>query len=90
MGLVLAWMAGEAIVTWRVWKGQHRPPMPGELLAVSGVYLVAGVIHSAPQGAFLGSALGWGMTLAAFLNVAPQLTGGTTTAPAKTSVKEAA
>ena len=90
MGLILAWIAGESIVIYRNWKTDHRPPMPGQLIAVSGVYLGAALLTSAgPSGPLLGGAVGWGMTIAAFLNLAPSLTGGSTTSKT-TSAKEAA
>jgi hypothetical protein len=87
-GIVLAWLAGEGLIIYRLWKKDHRPPMPGQLLASSGVFAVLGVLAEAPQARFLASAMAWGFDIAAFMNLAPSLTGGSgamakDTAPAK-------
>lgn len=55
-------------------------PVPGQLLAASGIFAMLGLLSEAGAGAsFLASTLAWGFDLAAFLNIAPSIsTGGTT------------
>lgn len=91
-GIVLAWLAGEGLIIYRSYKQDHRPPMPGQLLASSGVFIVLGLIAQSQQAAFLAGAMAWGFDIAAFYNLAPSLTGGTpkTTSTKKTPAKGAA
>jgi hypothetical protein len=89
-GIVLAWLAGESLIIYRSYKKDHRPPLPGQLLASSAVFAVLGFAGSAPQLTFLAGALAWGFDIAAFMNVAPEmLTGGTGTATGKKEGKTA-
>jgi hypothetical protein len=83
-GIVLAWLAGESLIIYRSYKNDHRPPLPGQLLASSGVFAVLGLVGSSPNLTFLAGALAWGFDIAAFMNVAPEmLTGGTSQASKK-------
>jgi hypothetical protein len=76
--IVLAWLAGEALIIYRSYKRDHRPPMPGQLLASSGLFALLGLMARNDQAKFLAGAMAWGFDIAAFLNLAPDiLTGGT-------------
>ncbi len=68
-GLILAWMVGEGIMTYRIVTQQSRPPLPGELLASSGLYVLLGFLAEAQSE--LASLLAWGINLAALLNLWP-------------------
>lgn len=82
-GLVLAWLTGEGIIFYRSWKQDQRLPVPGQLLAASGVFILLGFLAQAPKAQFLASALAWGFDIAALMNVLPgAVTGGTTTGSA--------
>src|SRR5712691_11563302 len=74
--LVMAWLTGEGIVTWR-WFKQGAPPPPGSLLAVSGFFALCAVLamHAPARG--VATALAVGIDIAALLQVLPG-----TTAPA--------
>lgn len=75
--LIAAWIVGEGIVIYRVVARQHRPPMPGELLASSGLFVMLGLLSMAQPK--LANLLAWGFDAAAFLNLAPTvLAGGAT------------
>lgn len=77
-GLVLAWLTGEGIIFYRSWKQDQRFPVPGQLLAASGVFVLLAFLAQAPRAQFLASALAWGFDVAALLNVLPDaVTGGT-------------
>jgi hypothetical protein len=89
-GLVLAWLAGESIIIYRSFKNNHRPPMPGQLLASSGLFAALGLLARSPQGTFLAGALGWGFDAAAFMDIAPELlTGGSGATAKKPAAKPA-
>jgi hypothetical protein len=86
-GIVFAWAVGEGILVYRAYK-QGAPPMPGQLLAASFLFIGCGLLADNASTSFLGSALAWGFDVAAFLNLAPSITtGGTTdgTGPGKTT-----
>jgi hypothetical protein len=86
--LVLAWAVGEGIIIYRAVKANHAPPMPGQLLAASGLFVMLGLLAEAGPGATKAAAvLGWGFDLAAFLNLFPEITGGTVTSSAKGPAK---
>lgn len=80
--VVLAWLVGEGIIFYRSYKNDHRPPMPGQLLASTGLFAVLGVVARNPQGSFLAGAMAWGFDIAAFMNIAPSLLTGATKQPA--------
>lgn len=76
-GIMLAWMVGEGIIIYRTVNREHRPPMPGELLASSGLFVVLALLgQSQPK---LATTLAVGFDAAAFLNLFPQISGGSGT-----------
>lgn len=77
-GIVLAWLVGEGILTYRSFKQDHRPPLPGQLLAASGIFIMLGLLAEAQQARFLAGALAWGFDVAALMNVLPQAVSGAT------------
>lgn len=76
-GIVLAWAVGEGIIIYRSVRKRHAPPMPGQLLASSGLFVLLGLLAEAQSARGLAAAMAWGFDLAAFMNLAPSLTGGT-------------
>lgn len=79
-GIVLAWLTGEGLIFYRSWRQQGRFPVPGQLLAASGIFALLALVAEAPQATFAATAAAWGFDIAAFLNLAPDLTtGGTNT-----------
>lgn len=84
--IVLAWLVGEGIITYRSFKKNHHPPMPGQLLASSGLFAVLGILAANDQLKFVATAAAWGFDIAAFMNVAPDmLTGATNDVKAATA-----
>jgi hypothetical protein len=76
-GLVAAWLAGEAIVIWRVVHNEHRIPAPGVLLGISGLFLAGAVIADVwPASTTLVTVGLVGLDVAALLNVLPGPLGG--------------
>lgn len=71
-GLVAAWLAGMAIVTWRDVHVQHRIPAPGQLLGISALFLGLAAVAEYTPAVGLATAVAWGLDVAAFLNVLPE------------------
>ena len=70
--LAAAWLAGEAIVIWRMVHKDHRPPVPGALLGITGLFLALGLVADiVPASARLVGVAAWGLDVAAFLNALP-------------------
>jgi hypothetical protein len=68
MGLVLAWLAGEGIVTYR-WVKAGAPPTPGALLQVSGFFALLALLHEIPPARTTATLLAVGIDIAALLQV---------------------
>jgi hypothetical protein len=68
-GLVLAWATGLVIVGWRSVKVQKGPPWPGQLLYASGAFALLALLAQAEQARRLAETIGWGLDLAAFMNL---------------------
>lgn len=80
---ITAWLIGEGIVSYRAIKQTHMPPVPGALLATSGIFVLLAVLAESEQARPLATVLAYGFDIAAFMNVAPLITGGAaTTKPA--------
>lgn len=67
------------MIIYRSFKQDSRAPMPGQLLASTGLFAALGLIGQAQSARFLAGALAWGFDIAAFMNLAGtgSLTGGT-------------
>lgn len=71
-GLAAAWLAGMGIVSWRIVHRDHRPPPPGQLAGITGLFLALALVTDvAPAAAPAVTVLAWGLDVAAFLNVLP-------------------
>jgi hypothetical protein len=65
---ILAWIIGEGIVIWRAIKQYSAPPLPSDLLATSGLFVILAIIAEfQPQLAMM---IAWAFDLAAFLYLA--------------------
>lgn len=68
-GLIVAWLVGEGLMTYKDVKKNKRPPLPAELLASSGLFVMLGILgESAPK---LAVTLAWGFDIAALLSLWP-------------------
>lgn len=74
--LVMMWLAGEGIVSWR-WFKQGAPPPPGSLAAVSGFFALLAVLATYPPARGVANGIAFGVNLAALLQVLPGTTAPT-------------
>ena len=85
MGLfTLAWLIGEGIIVYRSVRTNHAPPMPGALLASSGVFALLALVAESDAARPVAVALAYGFDLSALMNLFPAITGGGPAAPAGT------
>lgn len=79
-GIIAAWLAGEAIVVWRVVHGEHRIPAPGVLLGISALFVAGALVADIyPASETLVLAVLAGLDVAALLNALPAGLGGQVT-----------
>lgn len=70
MGFLLAWLAGEGIVTWR-WAKAGAPPTPGALAAASGFFVLLALLHEYPPARGAATLAAFGIDIAALLQILP-------------------
>lgn len=76
-GLLAAWLVGESLLIWRIVHRDHHMPVPGELIAVTGLFAGLAVIADVfPTTTGLVTVGAWGLDLAGFLNLWPAGLGG--------------
>lgn len=75
-GLVLAWLVGLGLLTWRTAQEYHKPPVPGRLAGASVVFVLLALIAEAgPNAARTATITAWAFDLAVLLQIPPdQLT----------------
>jgi hypothetical protein len=76
------WLIGEGIIVVRSVRSNHAPPMPGALIASSGIFALLALLAESDSARPLAVALAAGFDLAAFMNLAPSITGGGAAKPA--------
>jgi hypothetical protein len=69
-GIVLAWLVGEGIVTWR-WAKAGAPPTPGALLSTSGFFALLALLGQYPPARSTATLIAFGVDIAALLQVLP-------------------
>lgn len=81
-GLVAAWAAGMAIVIWRQVHVHHHLPVPGTLVAISGLFAAGALVSDIwPATTPVITITFAGLDVAAFMNALPKgLSGQITTA----------
>lgn len=70
-GMVVAWLAGMGIITWRSIACEKHPPIPGQMLAASGMFALLSLLAEYQPAAGAATALAIGLDLAALLNGFP-------------------
>jgi hypothetical protein len=74
---IAAWAIGEGIIGWRAFKTTGLPPVPGALLASSGLFAGLAVIAEFESARTFATVLAFGFDLAALVNLVPPVTSGT-------------
>lgn len=93
-----AWLFGMGLITWRYVARQHQPPIPGSMLAASGLFALLALVAEYQPAAGAAAAAAWGFDLAALLGLFPESVAGPTgktqasktAAPAKTTTSKTA
>ncbi len=84
--LLTEWLIAEGIIFYRAVKAEHHVPMPGQLLAASGAFVLLALLAEAgPGAAQLAATLGGGFVMAAGLNLFAKI--GTTAASSSNPTK---
>jgi hypothetical protein len=68
-GIILAWAIGEGIIIFRSVQRDHSPPVPGALLATSGLFALLAILAEAEQARLLATAMAFGVDIAALMNL---------------------
>lgn len=75
---VMAWLIGESIIVYRSITKNHAPPMPGALIAPSGVFMLLALLAESDAARPLAITLAFAFDGAALANLFPPVTGGGT------------
>lgn len=83
-GILLAWLVGIGVITWRGVAKYHKPVSPGQYMAASGVYVLLAVVAEWQPAATVATLMAWGFDLAVILQLTPEQVSGPkkTAAPA--------
>jgi hypothetical protein len=86
-GLILAWVIGEGIIVWRSAVKDHQPPVPGQMLAATGLFALLAVAAEYQPARTAATLFAFGVDIAVLMQVLP---GGTDAITgARTSIKTA-
>lgn len=69
--LTAAWLFGIGLISYRNIARNHQPPVPGTLLAASGFFALLALAAEYQPAAAPAALVGWGVDLAALLNLLP-------------------
>jgi hypothetical protein len=72
----LAWLIGEGIIVVRGVRCNHAPPMPGTLIASSGLFALLALLAESDSARPVAVALAFGFDIAAFMDLYSPVTGG--------------
>jgi len=72
-----AWLAGTGLVIWRQLRGGQHLPVPGALLAVTGLFAALGIVADVvPASRTFVVVTAWGIDVAGLFNLWPAGLGG--------------
>lgn len=86
-GMVLAWLTGLGVMSWRTAQEYHRPPVPGRILAASVVFAALALLAEYEPARRAAVLAAWGFDLAIVLKLPPS---ALTTAPFSSPGQESA
>jgi hypothetical protein len=70
-GLILAWAIGEGIIVWRAAAQEHRPPVPGQMLAATALFALLAVAAEYDPARAAATAFAYGIDIAVLMQVLP-------------------
>lgn len=70
-GIILAWLAGQGIIVYRSVARDHAPPVPGQMLAATGLFALLAVLAEYEPARAAATALAFGVDLAVLMQVLP-------------------
>ena len=70
-GLILAWAIGEGIIVWRAAYKEHKPPVPGQMLAATALFALLAVAAEYEPARAAATAMAFGLDLAVLMQVLP-------------------
>jgi hypothetical protein len=76
--VILAWAAGMGIITWRAVVRDHQPPVPGQMLAATGLFAGLAALAEYQPAAGAAALFGFGVDVAVLMQVLPGTKTGTT------------
>jgi hypothetical protein len=68
-GVIITWLIAEGIIITRSVKVSHEPPIPGRLLATSGLFVLLAILAEAPGAAGLATMIGAGLDIAGLMHL---------------------
>ena len=74
---IAAWLIGEGIISYRAIKSTGLPPVPGALLASSGLFAGLALLAESDKARPLAVTLAFAFDGAALMNLVPAVTSGT-------------
>lgn len=74
---IAAWLLGEGIISYRAIRTTKLPPMPGALLASSGLFAGLALLAESERARPFAVTLAYAFDAAALLNLFPPVTSGT-------------
>lgn len=83
-GIILAWGVGQGIIVYRSIKKDHSPPVPGQMLAATGLFALLALLAEYQPARTAAVALAFGVDVAVLMQVLP----GTKPPAAKTPVRK--
>ena len=83
-GVLLAWAGGMGIIIYRSAVKEHRPPVPGQMLAATGLFVGLAALAEYQPAAAAAALFGFGVDIAILMQVLPGTGTTKATAPATT------
>ena len=72
-GVILAWGLGMGIIVYRAAVKQHQPPVPGQMLAATGLFALLAVLAEYQPAAEAATVFAFGVDIAVLMKVLPGL-----------------
>ena len=88
-GVILAWGLGMGIIVYRAAVKEHRPPVPGQMLAATGLFALMAALAEYEPAASAATLFAFGVDIAVLMQVLPGTSSGTAATKSTTAAKAA-